>query len=89
MADGKCSWYFPPKPLREILTPDERIDELEKVIASFEWVPSRVLAQIRKEFNELKGITLNLQNKLNEHVDRSKKGKKKQPSEGVDLEQRP
>ncbi len=27
--DGCCGWFFPSKPLREILTPHERIDLLE------------------------------------------------------------
>lgn len=80
-SGDKCFWFFPSKPLREILTQEERIDELENHLARYEdmvvsLVPSRVLAQIRKEFNQLKGEFISLTNKYNEHIDKSKKKKK-------------
>lgn len=65
----------------EILTLEERIDELETRLAIYEdmvvsVVPSKVLAQIRKEFNQLKGQLIGLTNKYNDHIDKSKKRKK-------------
>lgn len=87
MDEDKCTYSLPPVPIRDILTPDERIDVLELLVKAYESVvPSRVLAQIRTEFNQLKGKLISLTNKYNEHIDRSKKKRKpRAKSKAVDV----
>jgi len=84
--DDRCAFCWPPIPIRGILTPDERIDELEAQITSFEqFVPSVVITQLTKRADHMLGLLNHLQNKLNEHIDRPKKGKKKEQSEGIEI----
>lgn len=81
-----CTFHFPPTPISEILTPDERIDRLEGIIEGFQqWVPSHVLADIRKDLNQTKGLVLHVQNHLNEHIQMAKGKNKKRniKSKGV------
>ncbi len=76
--DGdKCTYSLPPVPIRDILTPDERIDALELLVKSYESVvPSRVISHQLKLINSLKGQLINLTNKYNDHIDSSKKKRK-------------
>lgn len=84
--DDKCCYYFPPQPLSEILTYLERSDRIEaKSRIQSDNIPQRVLGRQMDTINQLKGQLIHLQKKLNEHIDLSRKGKKKQTSEGVDL----
>ena len=85
--DDRCSYYQPSVSVREILTPDERIDELEAQITSFEqFVPSVVITQLTKRADHMLGLLNHLQNRLNEHLDIPKKTKKRPAaSKGLDI----
>lgn len=75
-VDDKCAWFFPWRSLREILTPDERIDMLEEKIASFkQLVPSYVLAEIRRDLNNTQGMLAHFQEQFNKHMEPQKRKK--------------
>ena len=67
--DSVCRAIRPPTPLRDILTPDERIDALERgLLPQPEWTGKQwdAVEQVKAEVNYL---LLN----LNEHIDASRK----------------
>jgi len=80
-VDGYCS--FAKKSINQILTTEERLDWIERQLP----LPS---PPPRDELNQLKNKVLYLQNKTNEHIDKSKqKGKirHKIPFKGIKVEQ--
>uniref|UniRef100_A0A6H2A2C6 Uncharacterized protein n=1 Tax=viral metagenome TaxID=1070528 RepID=A0A6H2A2C6_9ZZZZ len=56
--EEKCHWFFPARPLSEILTPEERLDRLEKKQTLH---PKPVY---RDEVNQLKGLLTHLHNEV-------------------------
>ena len=69
-GDGQCYWFFPSKPITEILTDAERIEQLEKRPQNG-IIPTE--QQLYKELRQLKGQVIFISNKINEHIDRPKK----------------
>jgi hypothetical protein len=84
-SGDKCRYHSPVEvPLADILTEDERITRLERIILKIEKemdekVPTRVLRALRSSMDALKGEMRHLTNNLNEHIDLAKKKKKKAP----------
>lgn len=71
--DGKCHWFYPGKPLNQILTVEERLTILERQTKPETPVASPTFQML----DQLKGLVMDLQNRLNDHVDRAKKRKDK------------
>jgi len=89
-TDEKCRWTGTPIPIRDILTHEERIYILEEafveVLASLSLnIPSNAFSALRKSMDQIKGQVLHLEGKLNEHLDRPKKERKKTKEEGISL----
>ena len=75
-----CTWHSPPMPLRDILTPHERIDMLAAKVTTLEaaaasTVPNVVLTHMRRELNNTKGMLLHFQTQFNEHIAPDKRKK--------------
>jgi len=64
------------KPIKEILSPDERIDRLERLIKKLQEalgeqaIPDRVWY---KRLGQVEGRLVHIDNKLNDHIDSSRK----------------
>ena len=79
--DDTCLWYHPPIPLSEILTPHERIDMLQvELDKAKRQAPSYVLADIRKDLNQVQGMLLHFQKQFNEHLAPQKRKKLEKPT---------
>ena len=68
--EGKCWWFFPSKPITEILTDAERIERLERQPRK-EIIPTG--QQLYKELRQLKGQVIFISNRINKHIDRPKR----------------
>ena len=71
---GNECWYFikSPRPLSDILIVEERLAILEQAKSEIE--PVFRARPVDREIDQLKAGLLYLQNKLNGHLDKSKKG---------------
>lgn len=91
--EGKCTWFFPPSPIADILTEEERLSRLESKLNDLEAdmlrvIPSKILAHMRSKIGEIKAELRYNINKLNDHLDLSRKEVKKKKtitSKGVSI----
>lgn len=69
-----CAVHQIPVPLKEIMTPDERIDLLEEEMARIRTiVPSYVLASLRQDLEQVKGELRHFAGIFNEAMEKQKK----------------
>ena len=66
----QCYWFFPSKPITEILTDAERIERLERQPRK-EIIPTG--QRLYKELRQLKGQVIFISNRINKHIDRPKR----------------
>lgn len=86
--EKQCRYTGMPIPIRDILTHEERLCIAEDTLEVLhEAAPAPSFGALRKSMDHLKGQVLHLENKLNEHMDKPKKERKKIKSEGLDIDQ--
>ena len=81
--DELCNFRLPHVPLRDILTEQEQIDILQEKLAKAEtFIPSFVLADIRKDLNALQGRLLYFEDQLNRYMAPQKRKKLQKSTDG-------
>lgn len=83
---SECRGQLPWVPLRDILTPEERMDLLEAWWEEIRYfTPSYVLAEIRKDLNSITGEIRHFEQQFTDHIapDKRKKLQKQTKSKGT------
>jgi len=76
LFDGdKCNWFFPARPIKEILTLDERMERLEKEGVKVEHIHfhSHLSKKEWAEMEQTRWRSLYALSEINKHIDASKK----------------